>query len=117
MNGDDSPTINSVNDYLTNVLPICFGVLNMTAKQIYDSTPWEINMMVKGYEQRQRMRRVYTASFLTLPILNSGFNRRQKAYTLEDVIPEDLNIQDLTKEELDKWRDILSKAERGRKRG
>ena len=107
---EETPEIRSVNDYLTTILPFCFGQLNMTAKEIYDSTPWEINMRIKGYEKRQRQKRVTTASFLTLPILNSGFNRRKKGYTLQDIIPEDLGAQTITKEELDKWRELLDNA-------
>ena len=81
----------------------------MTAKQIYDSTPWEVNMLIKGYELRQRLKRIHTASFLTLPILNSGFNAPQKGFKLQDIIPEDMQ-EDISKEELDKWREILDNA-------
>ena len=112
MSGDDSPQINSFNDWLTAVLPICFGALEMTAQEIYDSTPWEINQRIKGYEERQRWKRIFTASFLTVPILNSSFNRPKKGINLRDVIPDDLQ-NDVTEKELDKWREILNNAERG----
>ena len=82
----------------------------MSAKEIYDSTPWEINMRIKGYEQRQRLKRISTTSFLTLPILNSGFYRPKKGYTLKDIIPEDLHADEVSKEELDKWRELLDNA-------
>ena len=117
MSGEDTPQINSVNDYLTAVLPICFGALNMTAQEIYDSTPWEINMRIKGFEERQKLKRIFTASFLTVPILNSGFNRPKKGIKLKDVIPDDLQSGEVTQSELDKWREILNKAERGSRNG
>ena len=112
MSGDDSPQINSFNDYLTAVLPICFGALEMTAQEIYDSTPWEINMRIKGYEERQKWKRIFTASFLTVPILNSSFHRPKRGVKLKDIIPDDLNSEEVTKNELDKWREILNNAER-----
>lgn len=82
----------------------------MTAKEIYDSTPWEINMRIKGYEERQRFKRIFTASFITLPVLNSAFNRTKKGVKLEDLIPEDLHSDDISKTEIDKWRKILDEA-------
>lgn len=86
----------------------------MTADEIYNSTPWEINMRIKGYEFRQKQKRITIASFLTLPILNSGFNAPKKGYKLQDIIPEDLKDSDITQNELDKWREILKNAkERG----
>lgn len=113
MSGDNSPPINSFNDYLTVILPICFGQLNMTAEEIYNSTPWEINMRIKGYEERERNKRIFVASFITVPMLNSAFNRRKQGYTIKDVIPEDVGDSDITQEELDKWREILKNAEKG----
>ena len=110
MSGEDTPQINSVNDYLTAVLPICFGALNMTAQEIYDSTPWEINQRIKGYEYRKRQERIFVGSFLTVPILNSAFNRTKKGVKLEDLIPEDLHSDDISKTEIDKWRKILDEA-------
>lgn len=80
----------------------------MTAEEIYNSTPWEINMRIKGYEYRQKEKRIFTASFLTLPILNSSLNRPKKGFVLKDIVPEDLENTDITKDELDRWREILN---------
>lgn len=117
MSGDDTPQIKSFNDYLTAALPICFGALNMTAQEIYDSTPWEINMRIKGYEERQKMTRIMLASFITVPVINAGFSRPKKGVTVKDILPDDLNNEEITKNELDKWREILSKAERRSRSG
>lgn len=109
MNDADASEIRCFNDYLTAILPICFSVLNMTADEIYDSTPWEIEQRIKGYEERQRIKRVFTASFFTLPIINSGFCRPKEALQLKDIVPDD--IKDVhTKTELNMWREILLAA-------
>ena len=101
-----------MNDYLTYIMPLCFGALNMTAEEIYNSTPFDINQRIKGYEDRQRMMRVFIASFITLPVINSGFKSPKKQLKLEDVIPEDLMNDNVMKSEIDMWREILKNAER-----
>ena len=63
MRGDSTPFISSFNDYLTAILPICFGALNMTADEIRKSTPWEISQRIKGYEYRKRQERIFVGSF------------------------------------------------------
>lgn len=110
MTGDSAPSIDSFNGYLTAILPICFGALNMTADEIRQSTPWEINQRIKGYEYRKRQERIFIASFLTVPILNSAFNRTKKGVRLEDLIPEDLHSDDISQTEMNKWRKILDEA-------
>ena len=82
----------------------------MTADEIRQSTPWEINQRIKGYEYRKRQERIFVGSFLTVPILNSAFNRTKKGVKLEDLIPEDLHSEDISKTEIDKWRKILDEA-------
>ena len=109
MRGDSEAPINSFNDYLTAILPICFGALNMTADEIRKSTPWEINQRIKGYEYRKRQERIFVGSFLTVPILNSAFNRPKKGIRLKDIIPEDFE-NDVSQSEIDTWREILDKA-------
>ena len=104
--------IKTVNEYLTYILPICFGVLNMTAEEIGNSTPYDINCRIKGYEDRERIKRMFVASFITLPIINSGFSRPKKALKLQDIIPEDMVENDVLKSEIDMWREILKNAER-----
>lgn len=89
----------------------------MTAQEIYDSTPWEINQRIKGFDERQKWKRIFTASFITVPILNSSFNRPKRGIKLKDVIPDDLQDEEITKKELDKWREILNNAERGSSNG
>ena len=55
---------------------------------------------------------MFVASFVTLPIINSGFARPKKALKLQDVIPEDLTQGNMLKTEIDKWREILKNAEK-----
>lgn len=109
--GANVPDIKTVNDYITYIMPICFGALGMTAEEIGNSTPFDINKRIRGYEDRQRMMRVFVASFITLPVINSGFKSPRKQLKLEDVIPEDLN-DNMMKSEIDTWREILKNAER-----
>lgn len=112
MTGDDAPEVKSFNDYLTHILPVCFGPLNMTAEEIRNSTPWEINMRIKGYEDRQRQKRFFAANYLTLPVLNSGFMKpKHGLYELKDVLPaDDLATGKLSKEEADMWHERLDTA-------
>lgn len=112
MSGDNAPPINSFNDYLDAILPICFGALDMTAQEIYDSTPWEINQRIKGYEFRKRQERIFTTSFLSVPIINAGFNRPKKDVSVKDLIPDDIGVvnKDIEQGEIDMWREILSNA-------
>ena len=109
---DNLPDIKTVNDYITYILPLCYGVLNMTAEEIGKSTPYDINHRIQGYEERQRVQRMFVASFVTLPIINSGFARPKKALKLQDVIPEDVMQDNPLQTEVDKWREILKNAER-----
>jgi len=113
MTGGQPPEIKSFNDYLTYVLPVCFGVLKMTAEEIRNSTPWEINMRIRGYEDRQRQTRLLLASFVTLPVINSSFCRPKKGLELKDIVPDDLRDEPVTEGEFEKWREILSNAKRG----
>lgn len=84
----------------------------MTAEEIGQSTPYDINHRIQGYEERQRMQRMFVASFVTLPIINSGFSKPKKTLTLQDIIPEDLTHSNVLKSEIDMWREILKNAER-----
>lgn len=71
-------------------------------------------MRIKGFNERLRWKRIFTASFLTVPIVNAGFNRPKNGVYLEDVVPEDVrNDKPLTKEECDFWREELKKAREG----
>lgn len=95
---------------------MCFGLLDMTAEEIYNATPWEIDMRIKGYDERLRLKRILLASFVTVPVYNSGFNRpKKRGVDIKDIIPDDLRNDDVTQSELDKWRVILEEErERGK---
>ena len=46
----------------------------MSGAEIAQMTPWEAEMRLKGYQKRMKNRRAFVASFVTAPIINSGFN-------------------------------------------
>ena len=108
MTGGDTPEMKSFQDYLTAILPVCFGVLNMTADEIYRATPWDVYMRIKGCEERQRLTRILLASFVTVPVINAGFSRPEEDVKVKDLIPND--VQNITEDEWDKWRKILNEA-------
>ena len=86
----------------------------MTAEEIYNSTPWEINKRIKGYEDRQRYKRLLLAQLVSLPVYNSGFARPEKGVQLKDILPPEDFQEDLKQDEIDRWRKILAEAKNGR---
>lgn len=104
------PDINSVNDYLTAVLPVCFGPLKMTADEIYRSTPWDINQRIRGYEERERQKRVLLGAMVTVPVINAGFYRPAGGVTLTDIVPDDLTEENITEQEIEYWKKVLDEA-------
>ena len=86
----------------------------MTAEEVYNATPWEIDMRLKGYIDRQRAERIFLTSIITLPVCNSGFSRPEKGYKLKDFIP-DIDEKPITKKELDFWRNELDMARKEQK--
>lgn len=104
------PDINSVNDYLTAVLPVCFGPLKMTADEIYRSTPWDINQRIRGYEERERQKRVLLGAMVTVPVINAGFYRPQGGVSLADIVPDDILQDTITEQEIEYWKKVLDEA-------
>lgn len=86
----------------------------MTAEEICESTPWEINMRINGLKDRQRYDRLFTTNFITLPVYNSGFSRPKKGVSIEDILPKEDLEDEITQAEIDKWREILKGARDGR---
>ena len=93
---------------------MCFGALEMTAEEIYNSTPWEIKRRIKGYEDRQRYKRLLLAQLVSLPVYNSGFSRPKMGVQLQDVLPPEDLKEDVTQDEIDRWRKLLAEAKNGR---
>ncbi len=80
----------SFNDYLTYVLPICYGVLNLTGDEIGRLTPYEINMRIKGYEERLKQQRLFYANFVTVPIINAAGHPKHPV-TVKKLLPNDFS--------------------------
>lgn len=82
----------------------------MTAEEIYATTPWEIEMLIRGLSDRQRYNRLIIARLVSLPVYNSGFNAPKRGYKLEDILPQEDFEDDISQNEIDKWREILKEA-------
>lgn len=82
----------------------------MRAEEIYNSTPWEIEMLIRGLSDRQRYNRLIIARLISLPVYNSGFNAPRKGYKIEDILPQEDLEDEVTQGELDKWRELLKEA-------
>ena len=65
----------------------------MTGQEIADSTPWEITQRINGYVDRMKDRRMFTASFITAPVINSGVRSPKYGVTPRELIPQDFGEQ------------------------
>jgi len=79
-------------------------------------TPWELQMRVRGYARRQKNRRLFTASFITAPMINAGYNRPKRNVTVQKLLPDDFHVEvsPAKKESLMKF---AEEQERRRKHG
>ena len=75
-------------------MPICFGKLAMTGQEIADATPWEITHRIDGYAARMKDKRIFTASFITAPVINSGMRAPKHGVKVEELITEDFRGHD-----------------------
>ena len=97
------------------ILPICYGELAMTGEEIGRATPWEIERRIEGYSVRMKNRRVFTASFVTAPIVNAGFRAPKKPVTAEKILPGDFNEKQSPKERKE-WLEMARREEERRER-
>lgn len=88
----------------------------MTGEEIANATPWEIQARLKGYARRMKHRRIFTASFLTAPIINGGVRAPKKAVTAKKLLPEDFQAK-VSKADMRKVKALIEKAQRGEKIG
>lgn len=97
------------------VLPICYGELAMTGEEIGAATPWEIARRIEGYSARMKNRRVFTASFVTAPIVNAGYRAPKKPVTPEKILPGDFNEKQSSKDRKE-WLEMARREEERRGR-
>lgn len=61
----------------------------MTGEEIAAATPWEITHRIDGYVARMKDRRIFTASFITAPVINSGMRAPKRGVKVEELLPGD----------------------------
>lgn len=90
----------------------------MTGAEIEAVTPWEIEMRLDGYAARMKTRRIFTASFLTAPIINGGMKAPKRAVTAKKLIPEDFRSgEPVTEEDILNIKALAEETERRRTGG
>lgn len=105
-------------EYIEYVLPLCYGELAMTGEEMAHITPWEISMRLDGYMERMKKKRMFTASFLTAPIINSGSRAPKRPVTAKKLLPDDFRIKKtVTKEEKAHYWALMEEAEGRRNHG
>ena len=66
----------------------------MTGQEIADATPWEITHRINGYAERMKDKRIFTASFITAPVINSGARAPKHGVKVEELLPGDFHGYD-----------------------
>lgn len=106
-----------MNDYLSVVLPYCYGVLSLRSEEIMSLTPWEIGRMLEGYAAREKERAKFQLSFATVPIVNAA-GHPKRPVTAKKLAPtlfmEQAETPEETKTSLMK---LMEEQERRRKDG
>lgn len=97
------------------ILPICYGELAMTGEEIARVTPYEIMRRVEGYKERMKNRRIFTASFLTAPLINSSYRAPKRAVSVKKLLPGDFETE-IPKEKLDHMLEVVKEAEKEEER-
>ena len=69
-------------------MPVLYGELGMSGAEIAQMTPWGAEMRLKGYQKRMKNRRAFVASFVTAPVINSGFRAPKHAVLPERLVPD-----------------------------
>lgn len=80
-------------------------------------TPWEVEQRIEGYMERMKHKRIFTASFITAPIINGGMRAPKKTITAKKLLPDDFR-EEISEEEFEKLAELVKKeSKRGRKNG
>lgn len=87
----------------------------MTGQEIADSTPWEITKRIDGYLDRMKDRRIFTASFITAPVINSGMRCPKHGVTVKDLLPNDCK-NDSDHSEMERIKKLIEEQEEKRRK-
>ena len=102
---------------MTYVLPICYGVLNLTGDEIGQLTPYELNMRISGYEERMKQQRIFYAKFVTAPIINAAWHPKHPV-TVKKLLPDDFGDDyPVSKEQAHNLMKFAEEQERRRQNG
>lgn len=104
----------SINDYLTIVLPVCYGELDLTGAEILTLTPHEINMRIDGYQRRMKQKRIFTASFITVPLVNTSYRAPKRAVSVKKLLPDDFALKAVSEKKKESIMSFAETAERSR---
>lgn len=74
-------------------------------------TPYEVMMRVEGYKERMKNKRIFAASFITAPIINSGSRGPKRAVTVKRLLPDDFGLNASGKK-IDHMKEVVKQAER-----
>lgn len=85
----------------------------MTGPEIGDATPWEIEHRIEGYNARMKAQRMFTVSFITAPVINSGMRAPKHPVAPEKLLPDDFMPASSDKEK-EEWL-AMAKAEEERR--
>ncbi|WP_235819598.1 hypothetical protein [Acidaminococcus timonensis] len=85
----------------------------MTGEEIGTATPWEIQRRIEGYGARMKAKRMFTASYITAPVINAGYRSPKRPVTPEKILPDDFRTPE-AQDERDEWL-AIAKAEEERR--
>ena len=97
-------------------MPLLYGELGLTGEEIGRLSPWEIDRRLEGFARRQKNKRLFTASFVTAPIINSGHPKHP--VTARKLIPADFrNELPMDDGKVERLKKLANKMEGRRHRG
>lgn len=70
-------------------------------------------MRIEGYQTRLRNKRLFTASFVTAPVINSGMRAPKRGVTVKSLLPEDC-MTPIDKGKKERLMELAEKTERRR---
>lgn len=65
---------------------------------------------------RMKHKRIFTASFITVPLINGGMRAPKKTITAKKLLPDDFR-EEISEEEFEEIAEIVKNEERRRKNG
>ena len=89
----------------------------MSGEEIARSTPWEIARRMEGYRDRMKTRRIFTASFVTAPVINAGYSRPKRPVTARKLVPGDFTHEEISAADKARFLKISAEAEKRRNHG